>query len=579
MTAACYLAAMGAPDELRAWLSSLVPPPGASQRLNRAFDFADLVIYAAPETEILELEEDKGLVIGRLFRGSKAAGPVTALSLSESRHAAWSSGRSLAEEKWGGYLAFVRDGKSVSVLRDPTGAVAAYHRQAGGIHLYTSHPELLGRSAPASAIDEEFLRQWLTHPFLRSARTGIEGWSELLPGTYRRMEGPASNVGVAWTPWKFVAPERRIHDFETAVADVREVTLATVAAQLAGIPSLILELSGGLDSSIVAACLKVSGLSFQAANFVTDMPDGDERDYARIVAAAVGAELAEIKEDSLPLDLSTPLSRTLRPPLSPVLQPLRRILSRHAREAGSSDFVTGAGGDNIFCYITTASPILDAYADLGFRGALQALQDVATLGECTLWKAGRFAARKRLRRARRARWARDADFLADAAMAGAPDPHPWLDYAEGVPSGKIEHVESLVRAQYFLEPAYESGETAHHPLVNQPLIELCLAIPSWLWVRGGRNRAVARAAFADLLPGEIIRRRTKGRLESMCARAYAANRRTLAELLLDGELSRRNLLDRRRIEAHLRAPKAPDDNYYRLFDLVSLELWLRSSRS
>lgn len=63
----------------------------------------------------------------------------------------------------------------------------------------------------------------------------------------------------------------------------------------------------------------------------------------------------------------------------------------------------------------------------------------------------------------------------------------------------------------------------------------------------------------------------------MCARAYDGSRAKLANLLLEGELAKRSLLDRARLEAYLRAPgRPPDDSYYRIFDLVSLELWLRS---
>jgi asparagine synthase (glutamine-hydrolysing) len=108
-------------------------------------------------------------------------------------------------------------------------------------------------------------------------------------------------------------------------------------------------------------------------------------------------------------------------------------------------------------------------------------------------------------------------------------------------------------------------------------MEYCLRVPTWLWLKGGRNRAVARAAFAGLLPEEIILRRTKGRLESMCERAYGANRETLTTLLLDGALSKAGLLDRPALETYLRRPgPPPDEAYFRMFDLAALELWLRS---
>jgi asparagine synthase (glutamine-hydrolysing) len=155
------------------------------------------------------------------------------------------------------------------------------------------------------------------------------------------------------------------------------------------------------------------------------------------------------------------------------------------------------------------------------------------------------------------------------------DPHPWLSVPAGASPGSIEHVKSLVRAQHFLQTEYEFGHPVLHPLLSQPLMDVCLSIPSWLWVQAGRNRSVARAAFSDLIPSEVIERRTKGRLESMCARAFCNNRHELAELLLEGELARRGLLDRSAVERYLRSGGEPrDDDYFRIFDLASLELWL-----
>lgn len=578
MTAERYLALAGEPARLREKLASLVPRPHAPPRLDRIFDSEDLVIFASPETPHLVLEEQKGVVVGRLYRGAVACEPVRQLTLSESRHAAWSRGRSLIEGKWGSFVAFVRDSGIVSTLRDPSGTVPAYASESDGLQLYFSDAELLEEIAPgAASLDEDFLRQWLTFPFLRTARTGARQVAELLPGTCRTSGPSNTSIAVIWSPWKSAGREQSLSDFDEAARRLREVALATVPVQLAGVDNPALELSGGLDSSIVAACLAASGCPFHAVTFATDLPDGDERAYAREVAGALDIALAEVGEDDLPLDLSPP-PRTLRPPLSPVLQPLRRALERHARSNGTRDFVTGAGGDNLFCYLTTASPVLDAAADLGIAGALRTLRDVAALGESTIWMASRFALRKRFRRNRRPTWQPDERFLAPSAIADAPDPHPWLDHPRRAAAGKIEHVESLVRVHYFLEH-HPSEERVHHPLLNQPLMELCLAIPSWLWTRGGRNRAVARAAFADLLPPSIIRRRSKGRLESMCVRAYATERNRLAEILLDGELARRGLVDRPRLEAYLRAGAQPPDHaYYRLFDLVSISLWLTSWR-
>jgi asparagine synthase (glutamine-hydrolysing) len=450
----------------------------------------------------------------------------------------------------------------------------------GALEICFSDLELaLGAGYAPPGVDEEFIREWLTYPFLRTARTGLSGCEELHPGCVRISCGSARSVDAVWSPWKAACAEREIRDFDAAANRLREVALATIPAQLRGIERPLLKLSGGLDSSIVATCLRRGGVDFRAATFATKTPAGDERDYARRLASHLEVELIEEEEDELPLDLSPPLRRTLRPPLSPVLQPLDRAFSRAAKECRSRNLVTGAGGDNIFCYLTTAAPALDAFEQLPLRTALRALQDVAALGECTLWKAGRYTLRKRLRRGSRARWARDERFLAPSAPAAAPDPHPWLLPPERPSAGKLEHVEALVRIQHFLQPRHVSGEAMHHPLISQPLIETCLSIPSWLWVRGGRNRAVARQAFADLLPPAIVRRRSKGSLAGMCSKAFADNCSTLYDLLVGGELSERGLIDEGAVRAYLRTGQSPNDDYFRIFDLVSLELWLRAWRA
>lgn len=581
MTGPRFLALSGEPPRLRQFLATLIPRRQAPPRLNRIFDSADLVVFTSPETPHIHLEEERGILVGRLYRGDDRSERIATLTLSESRHAAWSGGKSLLSGTWGSYAAFLRDEGAVTVLRDPSAALPVYHCETGALQAYFSHIEVArALGLGEREVDEEFLRQWLTYPFLRTHRTGLIGVRELVPGTARKTLDGHSTITTAWTPWPASAPQSRILDFDEAARRLRATISDTVAQQLRDLPPPILELSGGLDSSIVAAALAAASLPFRAATFVTRMPDGDERDYARIVAAALGAPLAELHEDELPLDLDPPPEPALRPMLSPVLQPLNRAFGDHARESGLDSFITGAGGDNLFCYLTTAAPILDAARDLGLRRAFSTLRDVAELGECTIWTAGSYALRKQLGLARRPKWKRDDRFLNVEAVAAAPDEHPWLDPPADARPGKIEHVVSLVRVHHFLEPEYQSGEAILHPLLNQPLMELCLAIPTWMWLRGGRNRAVARAAFADLLPEEVLLRRTKGRLESMCARAYEANRDRIAALLLDGKLAGRNFLNLNALESYLRAAGPPRDvDYFRVFDLVSLELWLRSGRS
>src|SRR3546814_14602438 len=72
---------------------------------------------------------------------------------------------------------------------------------------------------------------------------------------------------------------------------------------------------------------------------------------------------------------------------------------------------------------------------------------------------------------------------------------------------------------------------------------LCLSIPTWQWVRGGRDRAVARAAVADLPPALIAQRRPKGGPTGFPRRVFNARAADAIRTLVDGRLMAAGVLD------------------------------------
>ncbi|MGQ0835838.1 MAG: asparagine synthase-related protein, partial [Gammaproteobacteria bacterium] len=113
------------------------------------------------------------------------------------------------------------------------------------------------------------------------------------------------------------------------------------------------------------------------------------------------------------------------------------------------------------------------------------------------------------------------------------------------------------------------------PLMSQPVVELCLRIPTYVLIRGGRNRALARRAFANELPPQIIGRRGTGGSDAHVRRILEANIDFVRELLLDGMLVRRHILNRVRLEAFLadRTQEGPAYNEV-VQDYVSIEAWI-----
>lgn len=477
---------------------------------------------------------------------------------------------------WGSYLAFRGEGTSLSVERAPLTGAPLYWSEREGSVLITSHLELL-EGLPGFEIDWEFVAHSVAYRNLRTERTGLVGWQELLPGSRLLIEGGRALVGQGWSPWPIVAAPNPM-PLREAAAGLEERLMSAVAAWANGRNDIVVELSGGLDSSIVAAALAGSGSTMTAINFVTPDADGDERFYARAVAAFCGIDMLEAQHDDRTVALADPPAHLhFRPGAYAVLGGIDQAFDAAVGDRQVSVF-GGIGGDNVFGLDNTVAPILDAAGALGMGGRMVGtMRDVARAANASLWDAARLSWRA-WRKGPRWRWERDLTFLAAQAVPAAPFVHPWDAGAEGVSQAKSNHVEAIRRILDFLdrpERWYDRDVVA--PLLSQPVVEYCLQIPSWTWVSGGRDRAVARAAFANRLPPEVVWRRGKGRIESLCVSAYLSQRPALRELLLGGRLAAQGLLDIAAIEAYFARDNLEGNfDYFRLLEIADAERWVRS---
>jgi asparagine synthase (glutamine-hydrolysing) len=476
---------------------------------------------------------------------------------------------------WGAYVLIQPSPEgALTLLRDPSGPVPVFHRYSGGLHLAASGPGLmqLACSEPFRP-DLHFLRHWLTYPFLRTERTGAEGVRELLPGTLIRSRLERE---LLWSPWDHVGQAGRI-DLEEATRRLREEMLRSIPAMVPDERGVVVQLSGGLDSSIIASALASAGRRFTAVTFATRSPDGDERRYAREVASRFGIELIELVEQEDVPDFTAVPELAFRPPQTALLQPFEKLVADELRRSGARWVVNGAGGDNLFASLNSAAPAVDALRADGLRSAGAALADLSAIHDASRWHVLRLAWRRAYRHQRTA-WRREERFLKPGAALGSIDAHPWLPAPARALPGKREHVLSLIGIQHFLDQG-QSSAAGLFPLLSQPLLELCLTIPTQLWIHGGRDRAVARAAVSGLVPESVLARRGKGRLESMFMTGYMASRGQLEALLREGELCALGMVDGEAVSAYLREPGQPrDSGYTRLLELAAAESWLRSIR-
>lgn len=521
-----------------------------------------------------------GILLGRLFlRGQ--INPALILDDSKQAAAIASRGAFLVDTCWGSYVAFVPDPTADSwhIIRAPLGMLPCLlAKQDDMLWIASDLPLLEQAGLRRPSIDWEALVLHLAKPELRHSRTCLAGVSDL-PGGFRlTVGGTCTTAAPLWSPWLYAGrPEIPPREAATRLRGAVDLTVTAMSDQY---DRSILMLSGGIDSSIVAASLKRAGRCFDALTFRPGGAGGDESDYARTVASHVSVPWHEVRPDPDRVDPQRSASSHLpRPNERLFYQEFDRAGVALAREIGAAAILHGGGGDNLFYGHPSVAPVADCLlrANGRFRSSAAALAD---LTGTSLWRVMALALGRSLRKKRPLdRASLRLRFLAPGTEV--PDRlHAWEDPPAGILPGRASHAALLAHTLSLVEAADPLRPIPNVPvLLSQPLLETCLEMPTDLWFAPGRNRAIAREAFARDLPSTILDRRSKGTPDAFVATIFERKRIEIRTLLLDGELAAHGLLNRPLLASVLDDP-APSRGYdfARILELVDAEAWVRGRR-
>lgn len=538
------------------------------------------VIMLPVGESVLELPNHGGAVIGRIFHRHGSAAAVDKLDGVAGGAIHASGGQELIDRYWGEYIAVIETPSALRVLRAPLGNLPCYYIQADGVTVFASDPDLLSETGLFTPkIDWSGAVRYLYARDLPSETTSLEGLTELLPGNLVDVQDGVSRTRECWSPWDFVREDSR-RSRDPLEEQFKRVTQHCARAWASSYDRLLLGVSGGLDSSIIAASLGSSS-DLSCITLVTHGPDGDEREYARTIAHAISADLREEFYTLRDVDIrQSVVSHRPRPCGRSHELSFHASVLKAAQEARAGAFVTGNGGDNVLYNTQSARPIADRFLVEGLgSGLLKTIQDICTLTGCSAVQAIREALRVLRQSGRAYIWKPDTLFLhrdiVDAQTAERLS-HPWLEAPKDALPGKAAHVGMILRMQHHLE-GYDRhwGLPVLNPLASQPLVELCLSIPTWEMCIGGMNRAVARAAFSDVLPPALIARRTKGGPDSFALQVIDQNLGEVRDRLLGGNLARRGILDLKHLEMTLHQGRFHGDAaYLRVLSLLDTEAWI-----
>jgi asparagine synthase (glutamine-hydrolysing) len=497
-----------------------------------------------------------GTVLGTIFRtppGAQTKPEKAAFSERAVRDIKSTNGKYLIDHYWGRYVAFCRGTDSrLRVIRDPTGALPCFYTQADHVTAFFSHLEDYLRLVPVPlTVNWEHIIDCLQYMQMACRQTGLREISQVLAGECWTQESFRSEPVFLWNPVT-IATSVAIEDPAVASTELRCAVEFCVDAWASCYRSILHSLSGGLDSSIVLACLTSCSTRPQVTCFTayTAGSEGDERPFARMAASRANCHLAEFAHQA-PTDLSSvfPEQRFPSPAMVSLHLAVEDMRASLAHAQNCDAIFSGQGGDHLFQRrrdYSIAAEFLDRHGLTPGFGRV--LAESSRMLRKPAYRVLLHAARLRL-------FPGPVDpYVTQKApaflRAGRNDifrpehpRHPWVESASHLPRAMLYRIFDIVDCQHFYMHTCGYADLVH-PLISQPFIECSLRIPSYVLTSGGTDRGLARLAFSEKIPAAIAARTTKGGVDAYWYDLVITNLKFLRPFLLDGHLEAAGLIDR-----------------------------------
>jgi asparagine synthase (glutamine-hydrolysing) len=508
-------------------------------------------------------------------------------------------GDALLSELRGMFALAIWDSRRRRLLlaRDPFGIKPLYWSAAGGTLGFASELRALAR-APGfrREIDIEAVEAFLAFNSIPSPLTIYRDARKLSAGHLLVWEGGDVRVERYARPAPAAAAELREGSEEELAGELRERLRDSVRAHLVADVPVGVMLSGGIDSSLLAA-LASSESSERVSTFSIGFEERsfDELDLAREVASRYGTDHHELvlRPDAAEL-LPAVVGAFDEPFADSSALPtylVSKLASEHVKVA-----LSGEGGDELFGgYFTYVADLLAPRVGrlaTALRPAIERLPSSSRRVSFD-YKAKRFARGAALpplerHHAWKEIFSPDARAeLLGARRDGVRDP---LDvyrsrYAEtegAEPLARLQDVDTGIYLVDDLLTKTDRASMAHSlearvPFLDPIVAELALALPTRLKVRGLEKKRLLRRAAEPLVPRSVVRGRKRGFSIPAAAWLRGELQPFAREVLGAGALSRQGFFDPKAVERLFERHLARREDLSRqLWGLMSFSLWLEA---
>lgn len=374
---------------------------------------------------------------------------------------------------------------------------------------------LLAMDPRRRALDLATVRDYLQQALIdRTSATFFEGITSLPAGCYATIDLRSSRLSVTVKRyWEPPSHDQAAPTSDAALqADVRELFFDAVRLRLrADVPVGVL-LSGGLDSSAIAAAAAAQpGVEVALLSAVSADARFDESSHSDAMARHLGRETLKVPVDLAPdraFDLLDTVTYHHDEPVGSFTSVAHYLLMQAAGEYGVKVVLSGQGADELLCGYKK-------YLGFQLQALLRSRRPVAALREAAgALRQGTLVRQFNLAEARRylpgVRPVAGSDL--GEALASMPDVPVGLGRGMSIQERQALDLTSLSVPQlthYEDRMSMAHGREVRLPFLDYRLVARLLPLDPDLKVREGWTKHVFRKALEADLPAEIAWRRDK----------------------------------------------------------------------
>lgn len=546
-----------------------------------------LMLVCSKESNLHDKDEvwvnDTEIIIGRFF--SKPPNTI-----SKEQFKQFNTSSLFLDKIWGKFVYF-SNSYPFKVVVDSTGQMPYYfYTFSNGDILFSSTIQLLYQFLSRSVeYNWDYICAYLTYGQSCVTQTPFKGVKQLPPGCYLKVHDNQQEVDCFWDPVSSSSP---IMEPE----DATHVLLSMLKQAIEPYSQIFVNLSGGLDSSVLAYCLnsvKHDKQSIKAINYYhADICSSNELIHAAKVCEETNIPLIAVDTSAcLPFDITTNATQFLPNIPSPGLVHLREkeFVATALNLQESSLFISGQGGDHIYMCPPSKLALSDYLIEKGFSGANQILTTLASYYRESFFSliknnlAGLskyILGRKTLKWNKN--WHNELPMWFNSSLRNTKNhnyEHPIYSFlSKRVLPAKYQQVDAIFDGIASIQPSYSPFyplDNIFFPYLSSPMVEHALSYPTYNLFSQIYDRYPLRKSAGDRFGTKTVWRRDKGDITGVFQLGVKKNLDNILMLCLEGQIAQQQLIDKNKL-AHsiLQISQGDTNDLWPFTFLASMEIFL-----